>query len=184
VDTQTFLKAGIILAVLTLGTSIVFFKPLRATWQANIGAVEMSRQQLANWPTGEWETADDTQRYAQTADKFESALNINPENRTANHRLGLILMGQQHFQDAAAHLERAYATSPSHRGVRKSLGYCYTWLGEFEQAEAILREIPEARQEMGTYIWWWKTQGRDDLSEKAGTMAARLSSTSQIQTEK
>ena len=35
-------------------------------------------------------------------------------------------------------------------------------------------DIPEARNEMEVYAWWWTTQGRDDLAERAATMAKQL----------
>ena len=183
VKSKAVLAGGALLAVIALGAGVVFFNPLRAAWQADLGAVRMSRLQLANWPTGEWETVEDARQYAPTAADFERALEANPANRTANYRLGLIRMGEQNFQDAVPYLERAYAVSPGHRGVRKTLGYCYVWLGEFDRAEALLQAFPEARPEMEAYRWWWQTQGRDDLSAKAGTMVERLSPTSQIQSE-
>ena len=174
ISNGTLLKTGALLATLALVAAAIFFSPLQSAWQANLGATEMSRQELAAWPTGEWETAQDVQRYASTAENFERALELYPENRTANHRLGLILMGMQNFQDAAAHLERAYSLAPGHRGVKKSLGYCYAWLEEFEQARELLQEFPEARQEMEAYAWWWQAQGRDDLAQSAGTMIEAL----------
>ena len=65
---------------------------------------------------------------------------------------------------------------PGHRGIKKSLGYAYTWLGEFDKAFALLEQIPESRTEMETYTWWWNTTNREDLSQKASNMADLLSS--------
>jgi hypothetical protein len=64
--------------------------------------------------------------------------------------------------------------APEHRGVTKSLGYCYMWLGEFDQAQGILTQIPEAYTELDVYIWWWHVHGRDDLADKASAMLTRL----------
>jgi hypothetical protein len=36
-----------------------------------------------------------------------------------------------------------------------------------EKAQVLLRQIPEAAEELDVYIWWWTTQQRSDLSAKA-----------------
>ena len=85
-------------------------------------------------------------------------------------------MAGQDFATAAFHLETAYTQDEDHRGTRKSLGYSYTWLGNFDQALGLLVEIPEARNEMDVYTWWWETQGRQDLASNANAMSELLSS--------
>ena len=105
---------------------------------------------------------------------LQSALQYDPQNQTANYRLGLISMLRQDFKTAAANLETAHQEAPNHRGIIKSLGYCYVWLGDMDKAQKLLDQIPEAQHEMKVYIWWWETQGRPDLSEKASLMVSRL----------
>jgi hypothetical protein len=73
------------------------------------------------------------------------------------------------FSSAVTHLDRAHELDPGHRGVRKALGYSFVWAGRPEEATAVLAEIPEAKQEMGVYVWWWGTQDRPDLSAHAKT---------------
>ena len=105
---------------------------------------------------------------------LQAALQYDPQNQTANYRLGLISMLRQDFKTAAANLETAYQEVPHHRGISKSLGYCYVWLGDMDKAQKMLERIPEAQHEMEVYIWWWGTQGRPDLSERASLMISRL----------
>jgi thioredoxin-like negative regulator of GroEL len=88
-------------------------------------------------------------------------------------------MLRQDFKTAAANLETAYQEAPAHRGIIKSLGYCYVWLGDMDQAQKLLDQIPEARHEMEVYSWWWDTQGRPDLSARASLMVSRLNPASQ-----
>ena len=109
----------------------------------------------------------------------KSALQFEPHNQTANYRLGLISLLRQDFKTAAANLETAYQEAPNHRGIIKSLGYCYVWLGELDRAQALLSRIPEAQNEMSVYIWWWGTQDRPDLSERASLIIPRLAPDSQ-----
>jgi thioredoxin-like negative regulator of GroEL len=88
-------------------------------------------------------------------------------------------MLRQDFPAACKYLESARAQEPNHRGIIKSLGYCYVWSGNSEEAQALLAKIPEAKNELDSYVWWWSAQGRPDLSEKASIMASKLGISSQ-----
>ena len=143
-------------------------------WYANLGAVQMSRAELKNFPTNQWATSDMAPRLETAEVTLQAALQYDPWNPTANYRLGLISMLRRDFASAAANLEAAHQAIPNHRGVIKNLGYCYVWLGDIDKAQKLLDQIPEAQNEMKVYIWWWDTQGRPDLSENASSMVARL----------
>ena len=143
-------------------------------WYANVGAVQMSRVELDDFPTGQWATSEVVPRLDTAYTTLNSALQYDSRNQTANYRLGLISMLQQDFRTAATNLETAYEEAPNHRGIIKSLGYCYVWLGDVDKARLLLKQIPEAQHEMSIYIWWWETQGRPDLSQNASTMVSQL----------
>lgn len=163
-----------VIAVLALNLNKVI--PL---WYANLGAVQMSQVELKGFPTNGWITSEIVPRLELADTTLQSAIQYEPHNQTANYRLGLISMLRQDFKAAAANLETAYVESPNHRGIIKSLGYCYVWLGEMDKAQTLLHRIPEAQHEMGVYIWWWGTQGRPDLSKNASKMIAWLEPSSQ-----
>ena len=42
------------------------------------------------------------------------------------------------------------------------------------EAKELLLNIPEAKEEMEVYIWWWEIQGREDLAKKAKNMVTQL----------
>lgn len=147
---------------------------LTAIWLANLGAVKMSQIELNGFPTSQWAAAETASGLTGVEDLFLSALSADPNNQTANHRLGLISMIRQDFDDAAAYLEKAYEEAPDHRGIIKSLAYCYVWLGKTEEASVLLAQIPESKNELKVYIWWWGTQSRADLAEKASIMVSTL----------
>lgn len=145
-----------------------------AALYANLGAIEMAATELQDWPTGERDDGSNVAALAPAEQTFHRSLTYDPHNRTTNHRLGLIAMLRWDFLSAATYLENAILTSPNHRGIIKSLGYCYTWLGEFDEAEWLLAQIPEAQSELQVYVWWWGTQGRGDLAENASQMSEQL----------
>jgi tetratricopeptide (TPR) repeat protein len=140
---------------------------LRGAWQANLGAVELAKVELTGFPESGWAGEAIVPRLASADASLRAALRLDPANRTANHRLGLILMYRREFDSAAHFLETALSQAPAHRGIIKALAYCYVWLGDMEKAQVLLRQIPEAAEELDVYIWWWTTQQRSDLSAKA-----------------
>ena len=139
----------------------------RAAWVANLGAVEMSRVELSAWPTNEWDDGRSLPALQSAEQRFTQALQLDPTNRTAHHRLGMIGMLRRDFVTAVAHLEAAYQTDNSHPGIRKSLAYSYIWNDQLNKAQTLLTDIPEAQNELKVYVWWWGTQGRDDLVARA-----------------
>lgn len=151
--------------------------PLVSAAIANRGAVGMSRIELNDFPKNAWDEGEKLGLLRRQAALFQAALGHNPGNQTANYRLGLIAMAEQDFVSAADFLESAYQVVPGHRGVVKSLGFSYVWLGKFAEAKTLLDEIPEAQDELVTYIWWWQARSRADLSGKAEQMTAYFQST-------
>lgn len=149
-------------------------KPLLASWQANLGSVQLAKLDLHGWPSDRWNENPDVSATRSAQAAFVQSLALDPANRTANHRMGLIAMQAREFQTARGYLEMAYSQDPEHRGVIKSLGYCYVWLDHLEDAAELLADIPEAEYEMSMYSRWWKAQGRADLSEQALKMKAIL----------
>ena len=142
-----------------------------ADWVANQGALAMARSELRDWPTGQWDDGRNSAELAPAALMFQQAVAIDAENRTAQHRLGLIAMLQQDFDTAVTHLETANELAPHHRGIIKALGYSYVWQGDVEKAATILDVIPEAQREMEAYMHWWHIQQQPELASRAEQMA-------------
>lgn len=163
VDGRTWLAIALIWILVALFN----LRPLRAAWEANLGAVQLSKAELSGFPERGWAGEEIIPSLIEADASLQTALRLDPVNRTANHRLGLIAMHRRDFASAIRLLEAARAHAPSHRGVLKSLAYCYVWAGEMERAQALLAQIPEAAEELDVYIWWWQTQNRSDLSASA-----------------
>jgi len=169
---------SILLFVLAVGATLLLVaasgSTLLGSWYANLGAVRMSKVELVDWPTNRWFEGDDREELRGALRLFQLALNKERKNFTAHYRLGLLAMRRRDFSGASEHLEAAYDQAPDHRGVVKSLGYCYVWMARFEAAAFLLSRIPEARQEMDAYSHWWRQQERNDLASNARTMSTRL----------
>jgi tetratricopeptide (TPR) repeat protein len=166
--------ASVVLLAVVL---VVLRRPLFGNWYAMQGATEMAKVELTDWPLNEWNSAPDLVGLSAAAEQFERALVIDPTNRTANHRLGLIAMQRQEFETAVSYLEAAYEKDPDHYGIVKSLGFSYVWQGNYEAASQLFVEIPEAQYELENYGYWWDVNGRSDLSDHAYNMYRILSET-------
>jgi len=157
---------GVILIIWVV-VALVNLNAIRSIWYANLGAVQLAKVELDGFPNGGWAGTDIIPKLDMATSTLESSLQFDPTNRTANQRLGMILMLRRDFEAAAHYLEIAHSQAPNYRGVIKSLGYCYVWLGNMEKAQPLLSQIPEAGEELDVYIWWWDSQERSDLSENA-----------------
>lgn len=162
------------IAALLVGLILISGNTIRSIWYSNLGAVQMARVELAGFPTNQWAEPAIVEKLQDAKMSLLASIEADPANRTANHRLGLIALLRQDFPSAEVYLSNAYRLTPSHRGIIKSLGYCYTWIGELENAKSLLEGIPEASSELNVYAWWWQAQGRSDTSNYASLMRSRL----------
>jgi tetratricopeptide (TPR) repeat protein len=166
---RRILTIGLPLALLAV--AVIYRSPVEwaASWYAGLGAVSMAKVELADFPKDRWDEGENLPALVEAEVLFERALAYDPTNRTANHRLGLINMLEHDFPEAVKYLERAHAVDPDHKGIQKTLGYSLAWNGQYERAGAVLSGIPEARQELSVYTWWWAIQERNDLSSGAAS---------------
>ena len=155
-------------------TFALLYKPLLSSWYANLGAVKMAKLDLSSWPRDEWNADPNIDQYIPAQSTFDKSLSLNKNQRTAWHRSGLIAAQAQDFNGAQVKLEKAHQIDPQHRGIRKSLGYVYTWTGQFDQAGILLEGIKEAFQEMKEYTRWWKELKNPALADIASRMAGFL----------
>ena len=165
----------LLIPIILIVTVFAFnFNKAKSMWFSNLGSVQMSQAELRDFPTDQWADMGILPELETADASLRSALQFDINNKTANYRLGMIAMLRRDFDTAAHYLEVAYKQMPNHRGIIKTLGYCYVWLGEEDNAQLLLTKIPEAKNELSIYNWWWGVQGRSDLSEKAAIMVSKL----------
>lgn len=162
------LPAGIV--GIFLITVIVSSSPLSAIWHANQGCVLQARADLLA-------SLDDGQKAAlrqQAVDHYQRAIQIAPDNRTAQQRLGMILVDEARFQEAVEHLEVAWRADPDNTTTHKALGLAYVWVGELGKAQPLLRDTKDIVQELNTWAWWRGTQQQMEQSLNAYRMSLLL----------
>jgi O-antigen ligase len=174
---RTWLRNGIVVGLpLLVFISFALGGIVLANWYANLGAVDMARVELQDFPSGIWQEYQNLDALNPAIETFNKSLRLDGGNFTAQYRMGMIAMQARDFVLAKSYLEPAIVVDSEHRGVRKVLGYCYVWLGEFDKAIKLLSDIPEARGELRVYTGWWEKQGRQDLAENAEQMVEILGS--------
>lgn len=147
----------------------------QAAFWANLGAVEMARIELAGFPQVRWTDRNTVADLVEAQALLQQARRLDPGNRTASHRLGLIAFQAGDYEQAIAALTLAAGDrTTATRRFSKPLGYSYAWTGNLAQAEELLVHVSEARYELQVYNWWWGTQGRLDLADYAAQLEGRL----------
>jgi thioredoxin-like negative regulator of GroEL len=144
------LPATGLVALALIGLFAVSGKPILARVYSNLGAVRMAREELVGYPNGRWDAdrnreVNESQPVQAALFSFNQSIQLDPDNVTARYRMGLIEIGKGDLQAALLQLKRANELAPAHRGIRKVLGYIYTWTGQLDPALELLVQVPEAQ---------------------------------------
>ncbi|MBE9507798.1 MAG: O-antigen ligase family protein, partial [Chloroflexi bacterium] len=153
--------AGVVTAFLV--AVLIALLPLPATWHANLGCVYQARADLQP-------SLDEGQPAAlrqQAVDHYRQAIEVAQYDRTAQQRLGLILIGEARFHEGVEHLEVAWQADPGNTTTRKALGLAYVWVGELERAKPLLQDVPDIVYELNIWGWWRGTQQQMEQSLNA-----------------
>ena len=108
---------------LAAAAALLLLPASQAAFQANLGALSQTRAELAafHWP--QTPLQDVLRRpggvaLAPAEGRFGAALALDPDNVTANRRLGQIALANEDFTTARSYLERAYRAAPGQRATR------------------------------------------------------------------
>ncbi len=155
-----------VLGIILVGIFAIH-RPVLVAWYTDLGAVEMAKVELSDFPTGHWDEGREADLLLPAESLLQKALAFGPHNPSANYRLGLIAMTKRDYSTAIKRLEIAFAGDPNHRGIIKALGYSYLWQGQIYAAQHLLTKLPETEHEVGNYISWWRVYNRSDLASNA-----------------
>jgi tetratricopeptide (TPR) repeat protein len=153
----------ILLTTLCVGV-IVRWPAARAQLAANCGSILQTQAELSvyHWP--QWGLQDQV-RDGRATDlskaiaRYQTSLDIDPTNATANRRLGQIELSRGDFVSARHHLKAAFDSSPNQRATRQLLGEIYALEGHFVQANQLWREIDVSHSQLEVRLWWYQHYG-------------------------
>jgi lipopolysaccharide biosynthesis regulator YciM len=136
----------------------------------------MARSELAGWPASAASGTYPSVTDVEVRRLLLRAIELDPNNPTAQYRLGSLALVGNDFGEAVRRLALAHEQAPDHQGVEKSLGFAYLWAGEEQKGIQLLSHFPEAQTELRFYAELWRRQGESELSRRAWRASMLLKS--------
>lgn len=151
--------------------AVVFLPTGRAALLANLGAVAQTRAELAAYTWPQWPIQDALRRsdaidLGPAIARYEAALATDPDNPTANRRLGQIELARGEYAAARAHLEAAYAAAPQRRATRQLLGELAAIDGETARAAELLDSVDMELGQLDLRVYWYTHIGEEERAER------------------
>ena len=129
---------------------------------SSLGSVYQSQAELGVYSWPEWPLQDEVRRQvdmSRSVSEFEKALALDPQNATANRRLGMIELSLGEYGDALVHLGAAYAAEPNVTTTRQLLGEALIVNGYIEEGQALWSDVNTEQGQLDARIFWYKHIG-------------------------
>jgi hypothetical protein len=143
----------------------------RGVWAANRGAIAQTRAELSvyHWP--QWVLQDQVRRSAAVNLEpalayYQTALNFDPFNGTAQRRLGQIALARGEVAQARQHLVAAYTVAPHDRAVRQLLGECDALADDPAAAVQLWWGLDLGEGQLDVRLAWYTFLGNSQASQQ------------------
>jgi hypothetical protein len=149
-----------VMAALVVG--VLFWRPLAAEWQANLGAVHQTLVELRayDWHHFEDPTLDEVRRrrdLSAAVAHFERALAVDPGQVTARTRLAQIALSRGAYDEGLTHARAAWEAGHQDRVTRLVLGDALLAQGRVDEAVSVVRGLEQAERrwvDQAYYRYW------------------------------
>ncbi len=151
--------AGVFLAGLLF---ILIIPSWRSNIISNMAAVRQSRFEMGAYTWPEWPIQDELRRRLDVSPViagFEAALVLNPDNVSANRRLGMIKLSLGEYADARAHLQAAYAHAPWDNASRQLLGEALIANGQVRAGGELWQAVDNQQRQLAVRLFWYRHIG-------------------------
>lgn len=161
-----------------LAIGIPFWRPLAATWQANLGAVHQTRVELRAYDRHHFgdPTLAEIRQAADLSvaiDHFERAVTLDPGQPTARTRLSQIALARGEYDKALAHAQAAWDAGHRDRITRLVLGDALVAHGRIDEATTIARGLERASMRLNGQAFYQYQRHGDDTRAAYAREAAR-----------
>jgi O-antigen ligase len=138
---------------------LAFYRPLLASWYANLGALTQARMELSRYDPDHFDrpTLDQIRREIDLGDaqrSFQQALNYQPNERTAIQRLALISLSRGEYETARLLLDGAMAAGEHDQVTRLLYGDMLVAEGRLPEAADAVRGIDWANDRLMWQAWY------------------------------
>ncbi len=151
---------------------------VRSQLQANLGALYQTRAELSiyTWPA--WPIQDELRRVPAyniepEVARYRAALALDPNNETANRRLGQIMLSRGDYGGAGALLGAAHRSGYTSRAAKQLYGEWLAINGRPQEAAAIWRTLDLSQGQLEGREWWYEHVGEHAKAD-AIRLAARM----------
>ncbi len=168
-------------ALIILVITVIWWRPLGSIMEANLASVQQSKTELSVYTWPEWPVQDVVRRQSDLRSViagYKRALKINPDNVSANRRLGQIELSLAQYEDALDHLEMAYARSPQDNATRQLLGEAYITNGALEKGAVLWQTIDSGQHQLPIRQFWYGYIGDNERQENISIVINALDSSS------
>lgn len=156
------------LGVALLVVLFIWRKPLISSIYANIGSLDQTRQELSVYTWPEWPVQDEVRRTVDLTKAtawYEKALAYDPNNPTANRRLGMIALSRGDYTAALKYLEVAYKGTPGDNATRQLLGEAYIANGRLDEGAALWSGVNNGQSQLVLRAFWYEHIGDKERME-------------------
>lgn len=154
------------LALVLVGIMALFWwRPLQSAALANWAAVQQSKAELSQYTWPEWPIQDALRRnldLGESLDYYARALALNPQNASANRRLGQIQLSLGNYEQALVHLQMANAVTPWDNATRQFLGEAYIVNGQPDEGVALWRTVTNSQNQLDIRAYWYGSIGDEE----------------------
>jgi len=138
---------------------LAFYRPLLASWYANLGALTQTRIELSRYNPDYFDrpTLDQIRREIDLGEpqrSFERALSYQPNQRTALQRLALISLSRGEYEAARSLLDHAMVVGEHDQVTRLLYGDMLVAEGRLQEAADAVRGIDWAIDRLMGQAWY------------------------------
>jgi hypothetical protein len=154
--------------VLVAAVAILLRGPVLSLLSSNLASVHQSQAELSLYAWPQWPIQDEVRRQvdlSRVVAEYERALAFNPNNASANRRLGMIELSLGEYEEALAHLEAAYATQPGNRTTRQLYGEALIANGRLNEGKALWTDVYDEQGQLDARIFWYQHIGDQERAE-------------------
>jgi O-antigen ligase len=147
------------LALLVLALDMILRGPLLSLVYSNLGAVHQSQAELSVYSWPEYPGQDAVRRQvdlSRPVAEFERALELDPDNATANRRLGMIALSLGEYDAALRYLEAARAVEGRSMTVQQLLGEALIVNGRLEEGQALWAGVSNEVGQLDRRFRWYR----------------------------
>ena len=170
-----FAAGGLLLVAVV--AAVLFWRPIAAAWNANLGALTQTRAELQRYDYRHFgdPTLHQVRRAVDLSSAeryFRQALDLDPTNATALTRLAAIALDRSDYAGGSSLVQTAWDAGHRDRITRLLYGDALLAAGDVDAAVEVVRGLRYARDRFLGQVWNYQQDGDQQRADYAAAAAA------------